>query len=73
MRYFFKNTKKIPQAELPSAIWMNYIPFISNCAGLGAHLDLELMMNLDMPDFTKEKCNIPAANKPINFWTPYIK
>jgi hypothetical protein len=53
MRYFFRDTKNISKTILPSAIWMNYIPFISNCAGLGAHLDLELMMNLDSPYFSK--------------------
>lgn len=53
MRYFFSETLKIPKQQLPNAIWMNYLPYISNCGGLGAHLDLEDMMNLDKPDFSK--------------------
>jgi len=53
MRYFFNKTLNLTKEKRPNAIWMNYIPFISNCAGLGAHLDLDDMMNLDFPDFTK--------------------
>jgi hypothetical protein len=53
MRYFFKNTEKFKTKTKPNSIWMNHLPYVSNCDGLGAHLDLHTLMSLNMPEITE--------------------
>lgn len=75
MRYFFKNTEKFKTKTKPNSIWMNHLPYVSNCDGLGAHLDLHTLMSLNMPEITEQKCHkIPPSGqkRPIYFWAPFL-
>ncbi len=76
MRGYFVDleNKTSPKITKPNAVWMTYLPYVSNCDGMGAHIDLHTLMSLDNPKLTDKKCDIvPIGQKnPIDFWLPFV-
>lgn len=74
MRHIFEEITKGTTKVKPNSIWMTYLPYISNCDGLGAHIDLHTLMSLDQKELTKASCTtVPLGEKnPIDFWLPFV-